>query len=322
MSQIPKKWCVERTYETHEEINNWINNNPLKNDQTDYHGGNGLIYSERVDNGYQRIGPSSSRVTGFTEISFEQFKKWFLIHDFRIGEILEPSRLSGKVRIKLTTANNSDSYSDSVTVFNEPKKIFGTGFHLGEYCIFLDEPNYTGNNFYIVPVTEALRLYPERDLRTKQNKSMKIKLRHAFVLDAIAAIADNDDRMNFFKENVAPYTFETTEEAIQKYYERYACEAWTKRMEQEFPFLKDNIGIAKNVNISPELETLCSEAGLKQDAIQRLTSQATDDKYVNRGLYITNDYIVEVSTTSNGGTQIILVKNPKVEEEVDDDLPF
>lgn len=60
-------------------------------------------------------------------------------------------------------------------------------------------------------------------------------------------------QLGVFKNNVDPWTRETTESFVELFYKTYCCEQWKKRLEEEFPFLKKPVSY-KYEDLLPKLQ--------------------------------------------------------------------
>ncbi len=78
--KLPEKWCVKRTIDNFEIINNWCNNNHIDDEHNSYIDSYGYIHSERCNNSFNSFKRSKggTQDLSFTEITFEQFKKYVL----------------------------------------------------------------------------------------------------------------------------------------------------------------------------------------------------------------------------------------------------
>jgi len=81
---LPKKWCIKRTSETAKVINEWFNK---KYNYEHYFTTSGFVYSENVCGSFNSPKASFQEKApnhdDFTEITFDQFKKWILKDDDR-----------------------------------------------------------------------------------------------------------------------------------------------------------------------------------------------------------------------------------------------
>jgi hypothetical protein len=71
---LPEKWCIKRTVENCEVINDYLNK---KYDYQAYFSKHGYIYSQPI-NGTSLGSMGDEIIFGFTEITFEQFKQYVM----------------------------------------------------------------------------------------------------------------------------------------------------------------------------------------------------------------------------------------------------
>jgi len=91
---LPEKWCVLRNEENHKILNKWCNENHLIGERYSYTDNTkNLIYSEKPNNSWTEYKRFCNIIDNtFTEITFDQFKKYVLKEEVKEETLLEKAK--------------------------------------------------------------------------------------------------------------------------------------------------------------------------------------------------------------------------------------
>ena len=137
----------------------------------------------------------------------------------------------------------------------------------------------------LTKLVNALKNYKPEE---KQNNDMeKITIPEDLFIEGQKAMSK--DQLAWFKQNVDPWTRQTTKWFITEYYNREACSGWKERIEKAFPFVKeDNKAVYfGNVKVFTEDSSL-------------IVADRLSGEFKSKALALSDNYNWEIKRDSQG----------------------
>lgn len=136
----------------------------------------------------------------------------------------------------------------------------------------------------LTKLVNALKNYkPEQ----KQDNNMeKITIPEDLFIEGQKAMSK--DQLAWFKQNVDPWTRQTTKWFITEYYKKEACSSWKEKIEKAFPFVKEN-----DKSVEVKLDSISTKEG------KVILANRFSGEFGSKAICLHDDYNWEIKRDSD-----------------------